>query len=356
MPDSAGRSPTAGRSALSGRVAGAMLATIRRSLGHSQFQLAQRFEVAEKTVQGWELGTKPLIHLSFSRLGAVKRTLVGLGASPELMSLWDTALAVDDLLSAFDTSDPEQHPLALTVPNRVTSDLISWALTGRLPRELRETTAVLHIPDSARDQVVDSLREVADSARPGGATAAQLRRQTMYLVARHDGSQDWIADQVRRTMRRPHSELRQWSPEWALTRSAAVSAAAVGDTEPLERFISAGGIEDRNALINLTYWAYWAGDIAGTWDRDSAMFLASTDTWSGDRLLAGLLDGIVHAPYRELCIHTLTALLATRRRLATDPRWRGRISSTVETALTSEGFSPNARRCLDQVFYLVRSE
>lgn len=157
-------------------------------------------------------------------------------------------------------------------------------------------------------------------------------------------------------MHYPRSALEQWSPRWALARSAAVSAAAVGDPEPLERFIDVGGLDDRNALINLTYWAYWAGEISETWAHDDAMTRTSS-SWPGERLLAGLLTSIIGAPYRELSVHTLWALLAARRQLAVDPRWRHTISSTVETALIADnGLSATARRYLDQVYYLVRSE
>ncbi|MEV0299079.1 helix-turn-helix transcriptional regulator [Nocardia sp. NPDC050710] len=357
MPGSSAQTPTAGRSALSGRVAGAILAAIRRSTGDSQVRFSERVGVSDKTIQGWETGLKPLVRLPYTRLRGLHRSLTALGEAPsELTRVWETALAVDELLDAFGTVDPDRHPLALTVPDRATSDLISWAITGQLPRQLRETSAVLHIPRRERDQAAAALCEVADRAAPGSAAAAQLRRHAMYLVAGHQGSQDWIAEQVRGTMRRPRSELAQWSPQWPLARSAAVSAAVVGDTEPLTRFIAGGGIDDRNALINLTYWAHWSGEIRDVWISDAAMTHPSTDSWSGEQLLAGLLHGIVHAPYRELSVHTLTALLATRRQLATDPRWRPRISSTVEIALTNEGLSGAARRCLDQVYYLVRSE
>lgn len=50
-----------------------------------------------------------------------------------MMHVWDTALAVDELLDAFDTAAPNQHPLATVVPDRATTDLLSWAITGQLP-------------------------------------------------------------------------------------------------------------------------------------------------------------------------------------------------------------------------------
>jgi hypothetical protein len=279
-----------------------------------------------------------------------------LGAPAEMMHVWDTALAVDELLDAFDTAAPDQHPLATVVPDRATTDLLSWAITGQLPRDLHGSSAVLHIPAVERDAAAAALRDAADQAAAGSAEAAQLRRQVLYLVAGHRDSQDWIADQVRDTVRRPRSELAQWSPQWALTRSAAVSAAAVGDLDPMARFLGAGGIDDHNALVNLTYWAYWSGEIPDIWDTDTAMIRTNTDTWSGERLLDGLLHGIEHAPHREMCAHTLAALLTVRRHLAADPRWRQRIRFTVETALADPHFTPQARRCLDQVYYLVRSE
>ncbi|MGW4370317.1 hypothetical protein ACWEKT_32200 [Nocardia takedensis] len=341
---------------MSGRLAGAVLAEIRRSTAReSQDAFAERLGISSNTVTGWETGGKPLVRLPFTRLRALQRTLVGLGASAELMSTWESALAVDELLAALH-GEPEQHPLAHTVPDRATSELIAWAITGQIPRALRSTGVVLRIGRGERDALVRDLCDAADRAPRESSEAAQLQRQTMYLVAGDPGSQPWIADKVRRTMHYPRGALAQWSPRWALARSAAVSAAAVGDPEPLERFIAVGGLDDRNALINLTYWAYWSGDITETWAHDDAMTRMSA-SWSGERLLDGLLTSILDAPYRELSVHTLWALLTARRQLAADPRWRQLISSTVETALTADhDLSATARRYLDQVLYLVRSE
>src|SRR5262249_1565619 len=154
---------------------------IRRSIRYSQARLAAELDVSEKTLQGWELGTKPLIRLSFSKLRRLQRSLIMLGAPAEMMHVWDTALAVDELLDAFDTTAPDQHPLAMVVPDRATTDLLSWAITGQLPRELHGSAAVLHIPAVERDAAAAALRDAADHATAGSAESAQLRRQVMYL-------------------------------------------------------------------------------------------------------------------------------------------------------------------------------
>lgn len=356
MSSAAIDSPTGSRPGLSGRLAGAVLAETRRSTtGESQDAFAERLKISKNTVTGWETGAKPLVRLPFTRLRGLQRTLIGLGASADLMSTWESALVVDELLAALD-GEPDQHPLARTVPDRATSELLAWVITGDVPRSLRSTGVVLRVGRGERDALVRDLRDAADRAPRDSPAAAQLQRQTMYLVSGDPGSQPWIAEQVRRTMHFPRRTLEQWSPSWALARSAAVSAAAVGDPEPLERFIDVGGLNDRNALINLTYWAYWAGEITETWARDDAM-IRTPASWPGERLLDGLLTSIIGAPYRELSVHTLWALLAARRQLAVDPRWRQTISSTVESALTADSdLSVTARRYLDQVYYLVRSD
>lgn len=71
---------------------------------------------------------------------------------------------------------------------------------------------------------------------------------------------------------------------------------------------------------NLNYWAYWVGESSATWNTDSAMTRPAASTWDGTSLLETLLRGIVHAPYRDLCAHTLWALLLLRRPQLTSPR------------------------------------
>ncbi|MFC9999659.1 helix-turn-helix domain-containing protein [Nocardia sp. NPDC127526] len=356
MARETGSTPIANGSGLDGRVSGAVLAAIRRELGLGQEQLAKLLGVAEKTVQAWEQGRNPLIRLQFARLRQLERALLAHGARPELVAAFETALAADDILSGLDQRDPERHPLGLTVPDRATTEMLTWPLTGALPRQLRDTSAVLHIAAGQRTEAVASLRALAESAA-GGEQGAMLRRQTVFLVASHDAthqpSEGWAADQIRRQARA--ADLRRWSPEWAVARSAAVRAASEGDAEPLHRFVAEGLSDQETQAANLRYWAYWVGEFPGPWASDADMVRTNAEAWSGELLLPSLLAGVTGAPYRELCAHTLWALAKARRMLVTQPRWTARISSTVEQATSDNRLSANARQRLEQVHYLIGS-
>ena len=183
-----------------------------------------------------------------------------------------------------------------------------------------------------------------------------LRRQATYLLARTDdpAARQWAADAELSNLRSP-GDLRQWTPNWAVARSAAHVAAAAGDLDPLHRFIDQGLSGDHLIRANLNYWAYYSGEYAVPWTGDSAMARPGDDAWTGTRLLGTLLSGIIHAPYRDLCAHSLWALLLHQRQLTANPDRRSQIQSAVSQALEAGGFAPSARQLLEQVDYLVRS-
>jgi hypothetical protein len=81
----------------------------------------------------------------------------------------------------------------------------------------------------------------------------------------------------------------------------------------------------------------------------------AADTWHGTPLLGTLLRGIVHAPYRDLCAHTLWALLLLRRHWLTSPQQLPAIKAAVNHALQAGALAPSARQRLEQVSYLTRS-
>jgi len=125
----------------------------------------------------------------------------------------------------------------------------------------------------------------------------------------------------------------------------------------MHRFIDQGLSDDRLISANLNYWAYWAGEYPALWNGDSAMTQASDDLWSGTRLLGTLLRGIVHAPYRDLCAHSLWALLLHHRQLAATSRssssadgGSSRVAKpagtkTTKPAITNVATGEPARRC-----------
>ncbi|MGY5210010.1 helix-turn-helix domain-containing protein [Nocardia gipuzkoensis] len=333
-----------------------MLAAIRRELVLGQEELAGLLDVSIKTVQAWEQGRNPLIRLPYARLRQLVRALLANGARPELMAAFETALSADDILSGLDQRDPERHPLGLTVPDRATTEMLTWPLTGALPRQLLGTSAALHIPAGQRVEAVASLRALAESAG-NEEHGAMLQRQAVFLVASHDAahtpSEGWAAEQIRRQARA--ADLSRWSPEWAVARSAAVRAASTGDPEPLHRFVTEGLADPETELANLRYWSYWVGEFPGPWASDAEMARAASDAWSGELLLPSLLAGVIDAPYRELCAHSLWALARSRRMLVTQPRWASAISSTVDKATADDSLSRQARQRLEQVHYAIGS-
>ncbi|MBF6302312.1 helix-turn-helix transcriptional regulator [Nocardia amamiensis] len=348
--------PIADGSGLDGRVAGAVLAAIRRQIGLGQDELAELLGVAVKTVGAWEQGRNPLTRLPFARLRQVTRALLVHGACSELVAAFETALQADDILSGLDQRDPKRHPLGLTVPDRAITEMLTWPLTGAIPRQLKGTSAVLHIPVSQRTEAVASLRALAESAGDG-EQGAMLRRQAVFLVASHDAAfqhaEGWASSQIKRQA--SEADLRRWSPEWAVARSAAVRAASTGNHEPLQRFVDEGLSDAETELANLRYWAYWVGEFGTPWASDADMVRTKSDAWSGELLLPSLLTGVVSAPYRELCAHSLWALARTRRMLVTQPRWASAISSTVDKATSDDSLSARARQRLEQVHYLIGS-
>lgn len=342
---------TTSESPVAGRVAGAVLAAVRGPAGLTQQGLSEVMQVSLATVQGWESGRRPLINLSMARFGKLRRVLqLATVSSPHLTVLSD-AMQADEILSEIGTEDPAAHPLALVVPNRPLTELLTWPMTGVPPRQLAGTKARLDVAKGERDQLASVLRTVADRA-DRGVEGAMLRRQAQYLVAEHTKSADWVA-QMRAADVRAAWDLREWSPEWAVTRSRAISAAAAGDLDPLRRFIEHGLSTETAMKANLTYWAYWVGEIPEQWGSDADM-LNDDQPWSGEILLNSLLGGLENAPYRDLCAHALNALIPFRRGLDR-PDLRKRVLDTIDRAMSSNEFARDSQRKLDQLSYALRS-
>jgi transcriptional regulator with XRE-family HTH domain len=340
---------SAAASPLYGRVAGALLATIRTYIGYTQDQLAERLNLSTNTLSTWERGTTPIANLSHVRLEQLRRRLLILGAPADLLRAWDSALRVDGVLAELAIPDPDEHPLAYTVPDRAMTELLAWPLTGAVPRALANVGAHLDVPRGERAAAAAALRAVADRATAQTERHAMLRRQVGYLLAGDPGSREWLAHH------NGHhgfpAALDRWTPSWALARSAAVTAAAAGDLDPMRHFIDSGLATDLGRAANLRYWAYWVGEVAEVWHSDRAMTDAGTGGWSGEVLLASLLEGVVHAPYRDLSAETLWTLLRVRKRLASHPVWADRIRHAVCRALDDRLVGDPSARKLEAVHY-----
>ena len=346
-----GRKTLTGGEALSGRIAGTVLKAIRKATGLSQEDLAEHAGAGLTTVQGWETGRRPLINVRYSEVFRLHRRLQTAGSDPQLLRLLDPALRADNILAEINTPDPELHPLALLVPDRTLTELLAWPISGTPPRQLRGIRAHLPVGAGVREHLVAQLRELAERAPATTMAGAMLRRQAQFLIAGHPGFREWVTDRVRADLRR--TNLGDWSVQWPVARSHAVSSAIAGDPEPLHRFVTEGLATEQGVTANLTYWAYWAGEINTQWTTDHEML--DEQPWSGETLLASLTDGIVNAPYRDLCAHTLWALIRVKRGLIVDADTSATVAMAVDAALAEGKVSDDARRKLEQVDYLVRS-
>lgn len=343
---------TAGADELAGRIAGAVLAAIRTETGRTQQDLAEQMRVGLSTVQAWESGRRPLIKASFQDLQRLNRQLRVDGAPVGLLHLLEQALLVDSIYTDMSATESRSHPLALLVPDRALTELLTWPLTGETPQQLRATKVRLYVPTGVRDAVATELRRAADSS-PRDERGAMMRRQVKFLVAGNSASAEWVRAQAAEDVR-AHVDLRTWSPNWPVARSQAVSSAQEGDPEPLRQFIERGLADDATMTANLTYWAYWVGEHAAPWTQDADMVDPSQD-WAGDRLLDSLVQGVARAPYRELCIHSLWALLRRRGRLLRRPAAAERVRKAAELALDTETLEIGTRQRLEQVRYLAES-
>lgn len=349
MVTTAGTGLTGGQGPVSGRVAGAVLAAIRGNVGLTQQGLAEAMQVSLATVQGWESGRRPLINLTMVRLSKLRRVMQLATVDSTHLAVLNEALHADNILAEIDLTSPTEHPLALTVPNRMLTELLAWPMTGRPPRHLASTRARLDVSPDERDYIATALRTVADTA-DRDMSGAMLRRQAQYLVTEHRQSADWIREN-RAVDARASRDLREWSPEWAVARSRAISDASNGNPEPLHRFIEQGLSTDTAITANLAYWAYWVGEVPHPWSSDADM-LTDTQPWSGELLLGSLLDGLERAPYRDLCADALHALMRYRRGLRT-PANRQRVREALDRATAVNEFTRNSTRKLDQLSYAL---
>jgi hypothetical protein len=347
---------TGGEAEVVGRVAGTVLAAIRGRIARTQEQLAAELGVGLTTVQAWESGRRPLINGRFADVQRLQRHLRTAGAGAELLHLLDRALAVDSIFADFRPGEPDRHPLALVVADRTMTELLAWPLGGELPRQLDGTGARLDLPADVRDAVAANLRATVDLAAAraeDSATTALLRRQVSFLVKPNPASRDWLREQLAGDTR-AIPDLRRWSPQWPVARMQAVMAAAMGDPEPVRRFIAQGLASDDGITANVNYWAYWVGEHNTIWATDAQMTRPNGE-WSGEVLLDSLLEGVVYAPYRDLVAHALWTLLRRSPQLARGRGWRRRIVAAAGQALDEGRLAPDARRQVGQVAFLAQA-
>lgn len=319
---------------------------LRGSISLTQASLAERLGVDVSTVQGWETGRRPLTSLRVSDFRALQSRLAALGAPPPGVATLHDAVEADELLAQILTGEHphaeiRQHPLAATVHRRRLVNLVTWPFTGITPPQLRDLPArpgrgpVASYPvlDTAvQTSFFDQLLSVAERASPEEMPV--LRRQAAYLLGfdKRRDSADWLTAQ--------HKRVFTGSTGADLTsgiaaRSAAVALARHGDGEPLRYFIDNTLNDERHAAANLTYWAYWLGEINEPHADDSYLLTGTSDrSWSGARLANHLLEHLTDQVNAPLNIHSLWHLVLARPELLEyDRELRRQTRERVEEAL-----------------------
>lgn len=360
MPNTRTTASTRGTpSPSTGVIAGHLLRQVRDRINLTQEELAEHLGVDPNTLKSWETGRRPLCHVKVVTLQAVRRKLRRLGAPPQLLDRFDTAVDVDLFIQqVLEGVAPGEHPLATWVSTRDWNDMVGWALIG-------SPVGVGHVPQprlakTDRTRFYNAIRTTAEQVHGDDEpSAVLLRRQTYFLAARDDDAtgRDWLAASERHELRR----LRRadgWTPSWVAARSLAVARACQGDPQQLRDFITqrlAG--DDLCESANLNYWAYWIGEAPAGAITDEFMAV-DLGTWRGTALLGHLVDGLNSAtPYLDLSVHTLWALIERRPYLLQDEaavtnRLVERVRSLLDQPPAQLG--PDARRELDHLHYAAR--
>lgn len=366
-PSRAGTLTSAQRSgnrALEGVVTGHLFKITRERAGLTQRGLSEVLSVDPTTVQGWESGRRPLTAVPSAQFRAMRRCLLGRGADPSLLSLFDVAIDADAVLAHglhdAQGEDYATHPLATSVFTRTSTHMVAWALTGAPPAALPRAPSDMPsrrgptpdgplLGESERRAFFENLRRHAEVADRAGEDGALLRRQALYLCS-YDAAPDthaWIANMRSRQSRTPRSH--SWT--WADARSLATSLTRYGDQDVLHAFIEHSIADDEGELANLNYWGYWLGHDRLPRGDDS--FMRGSSAWEAGALLRSLVDRLnPDLGCIDLNVHSVWALLAARPGLlASDPVLTRDLRERVSRLLDAGSVSQQSRRELDAVHY-----
>lgn len=362
-----------------GIVSGYVLKIIRESLGLSQERLAEMLRVERNTLQGWESGRRPLTNVQVGALLRLQARLRTLGADPLFVDSLHPATEADQLLTDLLSDEAlelpvNEHPLSALVLRRSTYDLLAWPIRSQAPPKLA-TAAADHarhgpVPTSPelspadRARFFERARALVDHSLTGttryGAPAVLFRRQLYYCLASADGLDEGL-ERVAGAEERGLGDRATWSPSWAALRSLRVSRARLGDPEPLRHFIRTSLESEECEIANLTYWAYWVGEISDARHGDDFMIHEpTTSAWRGDTVLRHLLAGMkVAEPVLDLdlYIHSIWSLLRRRARVVRDdPELAAALLQRVDELLSSpSALSPQARAELAQIRYITEA-
>ncbi|SER24958.1 hypothetical protein SAMN04487983_101381 [Streptomyces sp. yr375] len=238
--------------------------------------------------------------------------------------------------------------------------VLAWPLNGVPPQPVRDLPAAARprrgpAPSTPELSAVERklffarMRQTAEQAR--GDRQFLLRRQALYLSGYDD--QDDTADGL------AHQQATERPSGWLIDRLNARSVAAVaarhGDRDRMGHFIDTALGDDRGKAANLSYWAYWIGEMGQLELSDDFIASPHPGPWPGDRLLTHLAHGLSTAHgYVDLNIHSLWSLLAVRPNLLRSGAASRALRARLPMMLDSSELSPRARRELESVEYAVR--
>ncbi len=351
-----------------GVITGYLFKLLRESIPLSQEVLAERLGVDRGTVQGWESGRRSLVAIAHGQTLALRHQLARLGASTTLIGAIGHAVEADHLIGQVLDQDPtgdlDTHPLGWSVMGHAVTDMVSWAVSGAVPRLVKQSR--LHnagrrgpvpmgpgLEHEERRRFFSHLRTVA--GRTGRVDEwILLHRQACYL-----GSLDRSADQSPWSTapgRLPHFiRAVPWSPRWVDARSIATSLARQGNRQPLRDFIKHAHGDDKSESAGLTYWAHWVGEI-DQYQCDDSFMAQPTPSWRGLRLLRHIVDRLDsgHA-FIDLNVHTVWALMQARQGIAyDDPETTRSLIVRAERLMDEGEISDQSRHELTAVLYGLR--
>ncbi|MEU6194540.1 helix-turn-helix transcriptional regulator [Streptomyces sp. NPDC047061] len=346
-----------------GLISGYILRVIREQLGYTQEETAGQLRVSPDTIAGWETGRRPLTSVPVGQMLVIRSRVMQLHTPPALLQALERGLEADVLLATvLDDEVPiEENPLGVVVMQRELAEVLAWPLNQVPPRPIRSlptpprprrgpAPSGPELTATERARFFGHMRRTAEQAR--GPEQFLLRRQALYLSGYDTPSDnaEWLAYQQR--TERPGD----WLTSWLNARSVAAVAARHGDRDRMSHFIDSALLDDdAGEAANLAYWAYWVGEMTTPQLSDDFIADRSSEPWSGDRLLAHLVDGL--APqhgYVDLNIHSVWALLQVRPNLLRSGAAGSALRERLPIMLDSRELSARGRRELDSIRYAIR--
>lgn len=346
----------------SGTISGYVFRVIREQHGCTQEEFADRLAVSPDTIAGWESGRRPLTAVPVGRMLVHRHQLMQMGTAPVLLQTLERAFEADILLTGVleERASTHHSPLGSMVLQRDLVEVLMWPLGGAAPKAVRDLPRPPRprrgpVPSGPELAIADRLRffagmrQSAEEAR--GTDHFLVRRQALYLAGYddHGDTREWLAHQQR--IEKPDN----WLTDWLNSRSVAMISARHGDPDRMSHFIDAELADERGAIANLNYWAYWIGEVPTPELSDDFIAAGTPGPWTGDKLLTHLAQGL--APqhgYAELNIHTVWSLLQLRPNLLRSGAAARELRERLAVMLDGRELSQRGRRELDSIRYAIR--